>query len=38
VLDRITALNRTTANIIDVTGTMPKAQTARIPEQGPRAP
>jgi len=37
VLDQITALNRMTANIIDFTGDMPKAQTAHH-EQGPRAP
>jgi uncharacterized protein YaaN involved in tellurite resistance len=33
VLDQITALNTTTANIIDSTGEMLKNQTARIHEQ-----
>jgi uncharacterized protein YaaN involved in tellurite resistance len=37
VLDQITALNTTTANIIDSTGTMLKDQTARIHEQAASA-
>jgi len=37
VLDQITALNTTTANIIDSTGTMLKEQTARIHEQAASA-
>lgn len=37
VLDQITALNTTTANIIDSTGTMLKEQTAQIHEQAASA-
>ncbi|MDM7956793.1 toxic anion resistance protein [Blastomonas sp.] len=37
VLDQITALNTTTANIIDSTGTMLKDQTAKIHEQAASA-
>jgi uncharacterized protein YaaN involved in tellurite resistance len=37
VLDQITALNTTTANIIDSTGTMLKEQTAKIHEQAASA-
>ena len=37
VLDQITALNTTTANIIDGTGTMLKEQTAKIHEQAASA-